>query len=54
MIRLTDRQTEEMLLIMRKSYWEMRRQKCPLAACNQLARAIGMLDKKYRHGKKKD
>lgn len=54
MTTLTDRQTDEMLLIMRKSYSEMRRQKCPLAACNQLARAIGMLDKKYRHGKKKD
>lgn len=54
MIQLTDKQAEEMLLIMRKSYWEMRRQKCPLTACNQLARAIGMLDKKYRHGKKKD
>lgn len=54
MIRLTDRQAEEMLLIMRKSYSEMRRQKCPLIACNQLARAIGMPDKKYRHGKKKD
>ena len=50
MIRLTDRQAEEMLLIMRKPYSEMRRQKCPLIACNQLARAIGMLDKKYRHG----
>ena len=54
MIRLTGKQAEEMLLIMRKSYSEMRRQKCSLAACNQLARAIGMLDKKYRHGKKKD
>ena len=54
MIQLTDKQAEEMLLIMRKSYSEMRRRKCPLAACNQLARAIGMLDKKYRHGKKKD
>lgn len=54
MIRLTGKQAEEILLIMRKSYWEMRRQKCSLAVCNQLARAIGMLDKKYRHGKKKD
>lgn len=53
MTTLTDLQTNEMLLIMRKSYWEMRRQKCPLTVCNQLARAIGMLDKKYRHGKKK-
>lgn len=54
MIRLTGKQAEEMLLIMRKSYSEMRRLKCPLTAYNQLARAIGMLDKKYRHGKKKD
>ena len=54
MTTLTDRQTDKMLLIMRKSYWEMRRQKCPLTACNQLARAIGILDRKYRHGKKKD
>lgn len=54
MIQLTDKQAEEMLLIMRRSYSEMRRHKCPLTVCNQLARAIGMLDKKYRHGKKKD
>lgn len=54
MTTLTDRQAEEMLRIMRKSYLEMRRQKCPLIACNQLARVIGMLNKKYLHGKKKD
>ena len=53
MIQLTDRQTEEILLTMRKSYWEMRRQKCSLAACNRLAKMMGMLDRKYRHGKKK-
>ena len=54
MIQLTDRQAEEMLLIMRRSYWEMHRQKCSLTVYNQLGRMIGMLDKKYRHGKKKD
>ena len=31
MIQITDRQAEEILLAMRKSYSEMRRQKCPLA-----------------------
>lgn len=54
MIQITDKQAEEMLRIMRKSYWEMRRQKCSLVTCNQLAKATGMLEKKYRHGKKKD
>lgn len=53
MIQITDRQAEEMLRIMRKSYWEMRRQKCPLTACNQLARMIGMLERRFRNGKKK-
>lgn len=53
MIQITDRQAEEMLRIMRKSYWEMRSQKCSLASCNQLARITGMLERKYRHGKKK-
>lgn len=44
MTTLTDRQAGEMLLIKRKSNSVMRMQKCPLAVCNQLARAIGMLD----------
>ena len=51
MIQITDRQAEEMLRIMRKSYWEMRRQKCSLAACNQLARITGMLERRFRNGK---
>ena len=53
MIQITDKQAEEILRIMRKSYWEMRRQKCSLVTCNQLARITGMLERKYRNGKKK-
>lgn len=53
MIHLTERQAEEMLRIMRKSYWEMRRQKCSLVTCNQLARITGMLERRFRNGKKK-
>lgn len=53
MIQITDRQAEEMLRIMRKSYWEMRRQKCSLVTCNQLARITGMLERRFRNGKKK-
>lgn len=51
MIQITDRQAEEMLRIMRKSYWEMRRQKCSLVTCNQLARITGMLERRFRNGK---
>lgn len=54
MIHLTERQAEEMLRIMRKSYWEMRRQKCSLVTCNQLARITGMLERRFRNGKAKD
>ena len=53
MIHLTERQAEEMLRIMRKSYWEMRRQKCSLVTCNQLSRITGMLERRFRNGKKK-
>lgn len=53
MIHLTERQAEEMLRIMRKSYWEMRRQKCSLVTCNQLARVTGMLERRIWYGKKK-
>lgn len=53
MIHLTERQAEEMLRIMRKSYWEMLRQKCSLVTCNQLARITGMLERRFRNGKKK-
>lgn len=53
MIQITDRQAEEMLRIMRKSYWEMRQQKCSLVTCNQLARITGMLERRFRNGKKK-
>lgn len=53
MIHLTERQAEEMLRIMRKSYWEMRRQKCSIVTCNQLARITGMLERRFRNGKKK-
>ena len=53
MIQITEKQAEEIIRTMRNSYWEMRRQKCSLVTCNQLARITGMLERRFRNGKKK-